>query len=99
MGEVAFNLLFPIWREHPHLEPADLKEPSGYDPRDFMIPPAAAEEALRALARAHVLVEMIRTRIEQEPNEQERNTYLAGLKSVTREIEDATAGVQRRRAR
>jgi hypothetical protein len=97
MAEMAFNLLFPIWRQHPDLEPDSMKGPSTFDPREFRMPAAAAKEALEALSKARALMDEVRARLEQEPDHQERQAYLNGLAKVFGQIASAVDGVEKRR--
>jgi hypothetical protein len=96
MGEMSAGVLFPLWREHPDLEPKGLREPGAYDARAFEMPGRVADEALAALAKARHLMESVRAIIaEVDPGE--RQAYGAELESVFAALDAAVRGVEMRR--
>jgi hypothetical protein len=96
MGEMAAGLLFPIWREHPELEPEPMKEPGAYDPREFEMPPKIAQEALGALTKARELMLQVAALLQEEPNSSERQVYSKELDAVFEELARAMRGVEKR---
>ncbi len=98
MGEMAAGLLFPLWREHPDLEPESMKGPGTYDPKQFEMPPEVAERALATLAKARELMQRVATLLEEEPSFSERQVYSKELDAVFQEMARAERGVEKRKA-
>ena len=98
MGEMAAGLLFPLWREHPELEPASMREPGAYDARDFQLPAVIADEALAVLARAREMMDEVAILIAAEPDAAEREAYGKEIEGVLAAIDAAVRGVRVRRA-
>jgi hypothetical protein len=96
MGEMSAGILFPLWREHPELEPKGLREPGAYDARAFEMPGPVADEALATLAKARHLMESVRAIIAAaDPGD--RQTYSDELESVFAALDAAVRGVEMRR--
>ena len=96
MGEMAF-ILFHVWREHPDLEPASMRDSTGaYNPRDFEIPPDVAAEALASLHRAAELLNQVDVLIGEEADAAEREVYAAEVGEARRALAEATNRIQRR---
>jgi hypothetical protein len=95
MGEMA-DILFRMWREHPDLEPAAIREgPSTYNARDFQMPPGVAAEAVDALRRATEVMEGVGAILQQEPDSAVRDACQAELTRVRQAIHEARRGADR----
>ncbi len=97
LGNMAAGLLFPVWREHPELEPGEMRMPGGYDPREYQLPEGAADEALAALRRADSLMQGVAELIKGLPDAAERDQSSRELATVSETIRNAVRDVQRRR--
>ena len=97
MGDMAAGLLFPLWREHPDLEPKGFREPGAYDPRDFKMSPQAAQHSLVTLSKARALMRQVGALLASEPDAAQRQAYEKELETVFRAIDAAARGVERRR--
>ena len=97
MGEMAAGLLFPLWREHPDLEPPAMREPSTYDAREFQMPAGVADEALAALARARAMMAEVAKLVAAESDPAQRRLYADELNGVLGAIEAAVRGVETRK--
>ena|SRR6266849_8737274 len=97
MGEMAAGLQFPLWREHPSLEPESMKGPGTYDARQFEMPTEVADGALATLAKAKELLQQVATLLEGEPTLSERQAYSKELDAVFEEIARAVRGVEKRK--
>ena len=97
MGEMAAGVLFPLWREHPDLEPKGLHEPGSYDARAFEMPAPVADQALAALAKARQLMDEVGSLVAGADDPAELQTYSAELEGVRAALDAAVRGVKNRR--
>jgi hypothetical protein len=97
MGEMSAGLLFPLWREHPDLEPAAMREPGTYNAREFQMPADVADEALAALARARQMMDEVAKLVAAESDPAQRQPYAAELDGVLAALDAAIRGVEKRK--
>jgi len=82
-----FDLVDPLWREWPDLEPEIMKQPGGYDPAHYRVTRAAASEMLTTMAtlEEHLL------RLEEQVRStgvQEDMAFLGKKLAEIRELKD-----------
>ena len=99
LGDMAAGILFRVWREHPELEPPEMKGPSDYDPRHFQMSAGVADEALAALRDAADIMARVEHLVENEADPAEREAYLAELAGIQATLDDAKRGVEKRTQR
>jgi hypothetical protein len=94
MGEMAVGILFPLWREHPALEPEQMKGPGSYDARQFEMSAEGASLASTALEQARELMQEVRSLVDQASKD---GVYAAGVREVFDVLSRAEHNIERRK--
>ena len=84
MGYLFLNVLDPIWREFPELEPAEMKADDG-PMKAYELPEAAIEIGVRAVDQVKALLTQASDVVATLPAE-DREYFLAGLREVEYEL-------------
>ncbi len=89
MGYLFTNLLDPIWREYPDLEPQEMRT-AGESPRELhRLPPAAVQVGQDTVHQVRALLAEAAAELANLPDD-DRDYFLAGFAEVEREIESLT---------
>ena len=84
MGYLFLNVLDPIWREFPELEPAEMKADGG-GMKAYQLPEAAVEIGVRVVDQVKALLAQATDVVAALPSE-DREYFLAGLREVEHEV-------------
>ncbi len=79
-----FDIVDPLWRQWPELEPDIMKEPGGYDPARFRITPEAAEAILATMRQLETHLLAVETRLRGLPSAPQVQSALESLAEVRR---------------
>ncbi len=83
MGYLFLNVLEPIWREFPELEPAEMKAEGGR--MAYQLPEAAVAIGVRAVDQVRALLAQATDVVATLPSE-DREHFMAGLREVQDEV-------------